>query len=103
MVQKISTNHPNNLCLIDAKKKALEKQGQKTAAGGTRTHTLSPASDFESDASASSATAANQLLDYIIIKQIRMQAVFLYFIKSYAFSGSGYSVPKVSTVTFAMI
>ena len=29
-----------------------------SAAGGTRTHTLSPASDFESDASASSATSA---------------------------------------------
>lgn len=54
--------------LSNQKKKALENQGQNNAAGGTRTHTLSPASDFESDASASSATAANQLLEYSIIK-----------------------------------
>lgn len=40
------------------KKETLKNQGFFSAAGGTRTHTLSPASDFESDASASSATAA---------------------------------------------
>ncbi len=50
-----------------------------SAAGGTRTHTVSLPPDFESGASASSATAANKLLDHITIKHGRMQAVFLIF------------------------
>ena len=58
------------------KEKPLISQGFRSAPGGTRTHTLSPASDFESDASASSATSAYQLLEYTIIKRYVMQEKF---------------------------
>ena len=42
------------------KKETLISQGFFSAAGGTRTHTISLPPDFESGASASSATAANR-------------------------------------------
>ena len=58
------------------KEKPLISQGFRSAPGGTRTHTLSPASDFESDVSASSATSAYQLLEYTIIEPNRMQEKF---------------------------
>ena len=58
------------------KEKPLISQGFRSAPGGTRTHTLSPASDFKSDASASSATSAYLLLEYTIIKHRVMQGFF---------------------------